>query len=209
MGKVIDMTDKRIGSLVVIERNGVQNGKAMWLCKCDCGNHKTVSGDNLRNGHTRSCGCLWEKAIRPTRIKHGKAQTRLYRTWCHFKDRCCNDKDKRYPRYGGRGIQVCEEWKNDFQAFYDWAMANGYKDHLTIDRIDNDGNYEPGNCRWVTNKTQSNNRQTNVLIEFEGKRQNIKQWSEELQMNYQTIYQRHRKGMAPEEILSKKEVVNG
>ena len=124
----------------------------------------------------------------------GTSRSRLKRIWRKMKERCYNTKVDNYHRYGGRGITVCDEWKDNFQAFYDWSMANGYADDLTIDRIDNDGNYEPGNCRWATMKEQANNKSNNVRITYKGKTQDIKQWSEELGIAYTTLFIRIQNG---------------
>lgn len=120
--------------------------------------------------------------------KHGMSGTRLYRIWKNMKDRCNKPKHHNYERYGGRGIRVCEEWQNDFMAFYTWAMANGYQEDLTIDRKDNDGNYEPSNCRWATQREQLNNRgDFNVLVTYKGKTQTLMEWSEETGLPFATL----------------------
>lgn len=123
-------------------------------------------------------------------MTHGKRNTRLYSIYAHIKERCYNANNKSYHYYGAKGIIICDEWLHDFQAFYDWAMANGYADNLTIDRIDVNGNYEPSNCRWVTMKEQSNNKSCNISIAFNGKTQTLKQWADELGINYTRLYQR-------------------
>ncbi len=159
MGKIKDLTGQKFGRLTVIKMSELDRWKqAKWLCMCDCGNVVNVKSGNLRIGHTQSCGCLQKEATSKSNTTHGKRKTRLYRIFIHMKDRCYRESDKRYKDYGGRGITICQEWLNDFQAFYDWAMANGYKEDLTIDRIDVNGNYEPSNCRWTTWEEQAKNK---------------------------------------------------
>ena len=133
-----------------------------WLCKCDCGKEVVVTAGSLRSGHSKSCGCYMrersKELVTLRNITHGKSYTRLYNIWSNMKARCCNPNNPDFKRwYGVRGITICDEWKNDFQAFYDWSMSHGYDDSLSIDRIDNDGNYEPDNCRWTTSKEQAHN----------------------------------------------------
>lgn len=200
MGKYVDLTGQKFGKLEVIKKSNLHNKKdkhAYWKCKCDCGNYCIVASHHLKNGNTKSCGCL----------NNGKSHTRLYRIWTDIKCRCYRKVENSYCYYGGRGITVCDEWLQDFQAFYDWAMTNGYADNLTIDRINNDKGYSPDNCRWVTMKEQTNNRQSNHLITYEGKTQTIAQWAEELNIKQNTLLYRIRRGWSIEEALTK-EVMN-
>ena len=159
MSAVKDLTGQRFGRLVVIERaESTKDGKARWVCLCDCGTTSIKVGKLLRNGHCKSCGCGEYENQLTSRISHGLSDTRLYNIWLGMKQRCYYPEHKDFHNYGGRGITVCEEWLNDFKAFYDWAIANGYREDLRIDRIDVNGNYEPSNCRWTTWREQRLNQ---------------------------------------------------
>lgn len=160
MSNFIDLKSHKFSRLTVVK----YVGNARWLCKCDCGNEKVVYRGDLKNGATQSCGCLQKERTSQSNSKHRLHDTRLYNIWCGMKQRCKYKKHVAYKNYGGRGIAICEAWSNDFKTFYEWSMDNGYSDNLTIDRINNDGNYEPSNCRWTTPKEQFKNQR--VSSEF-------------------------------------------
>lgn len=185
---IVDLTSKKVGRLKVLYRlHNYRKKGVYWLCVCDCGNLKIVSSNNLRNGHTKSCGCLQKE---PTNIIHGKSDTRLYKIYGCMKDRCNNKLHPAYFDYGERGIKICDEWLHDFQAFYDWSMSNEYDETLTIDRIDNNKGYSPDNCRWVDMKTQVRNRRNTKYITYKGETKTIKEWCEILGLNYKTVFAR-------------------
>lgn len=189
----IDLAGKKFGKLTVIKKSHKdKRGEWYWLCKCDCGNLKTVSGFKLRSGNTKSCGCL-QKEIRESgvlRRTHGMTNSRLYYEWNNMRGRCKNPKNIMYHAYGERGISVCHEWDASFDSFMKWAISNGYRDDLTLDRIDVNGNYCPENCRWITSKEQCLNTTRNHLITAFGRTQTIKEWSDETGIKYDTIERR-------------------
>lgn len=173
-----DLTGKKFGLLTVIEYAGVHitpcgTRRNLWKCICDCGNETTVQGTSLKSGSTKSCGCWKYSKIKEHNTKHGGVHDRLYGIWKNMKRRCNNPNDKRYEAYGGKGIKVCLEWSNSYQSFKEWAYANGYDDSAefqkcTLDRINNNGDYEPSNCRWVDKITQANNTSKNHHVELNG-----------------------------------------
>ena len=202
MGKFIDLTGQKFGRLTVIKRvDNSKMGRVQWLCQCCCGNETKVSSLSLRTQNTQSCGCLYNETRKTIRKSHGYKHSRLYKIWGNMKQRCYNDNVKCYKYYGARGIQVCDEWRNNFKSFYDWAMNNGYRDDLTIDRINVDGDYEPNNCRWATNEEQSNNRRNNHTLTINNETHTTKAWSNILGIPYSTIKSRIKQGWTTENIL--------
>ena len=199
MTKFIDMTGKRVGKLTVLKYIGNdKDNRALFLCKCDCGNIVEKTGRSLRYGYG-SCGCVRVEVMRQNRklsahpADHGMTNTRLFRIWSGMKDRCNNPNNKDYHNYGDRGIVLCDEWQNDFMNFYEWAQENNYQEDLTIDRIDVNGNYEPSNCRWATIKEQLNNTRYNVYLTHNGRTQSMKMWAEELGFDYTLVRDRHKR----------------
>lgn len=172
-----DLTGMMFGRLIVIEHVGTRNGHSLWKCKCDCGNVVEVVSGSLVSGNTQSCGCFRSQFAREKFTTHGMHGIKIYNVWRGMKSRCMNINTNYYSDYGGRGISVCEEWL-EFINFYNWAMNSGYNGILTLDRVDNDGNYEPDNCRWSTMKEQANNTRTNVWYEYRGESKTLSQWSD-------------------------------
>lgn len=190
----------RFGRHVVLRRDHKDEKGYWWfLCRCDCGNEFM-----LRQGHVSDpCGCGCRKGS-PI---HHSTNTRLYGIWCGIKARCYNPKTDSYPNYGGRGITVCDEWIHNFIAFRDWAMANGYDENAefgecTIERKDGNGNYEPSNCKWATQKEQSNNIRNNRRITYNGETLTIAEWAERLGVNYHTLYTRLDRGWSLDEVFT-------
>ena len=187
-----DLTGRTFFRLTVI-RPVTVNRRTKWECECSCGNTKIVDGLDLINGGVKGCGC-WHKDAMAERSKkaktYGYTHHRLYACYYRMRRRCENPADKSYKRYGGRGIKVCDEWKNDIMAFINWGLENGYKEGLSIDRIDNDGDYSPGNCRWADAMQQSNNRRTNRYVTYNGETHTYAEWSRITGIKQLTI--RHR-----------------
>ena len=203
MSKVIDLTDKTFGYLTVIERDGSNNdGRAMWLYRCKCGKEKIAMGKDLREGKITSCGCMRGKLNRT----HNKSKTKLYKVWKSMRKRCNNKNGTGYKNYGGRGIKVCKEWQKDFVIFYKWAIDNGYKENLSIDRINNDGNYEPLNCRWADRITQNNNTRRNHFITIKNETHTINEWARIIGVPRTTIKSRLKYGWTGEKLLQSRRV---
>lgn len=171
-GKVEDLTGQVFGRWTVLGRAGTYKRESTWtvVCSCELAITKVLRAAMLKKGKSKSCGCLNLEMIVERNKSHGLTGHQIFNKWQNMQGRCYNPKNKKYHRYGGRGITVCQEWRDDFQTFYDWSMANGWAPELTIDRIDNDGNYEPSNCRWTTLEIQSNNKSNTVIVFIYGQR---------------------------------------
>lgn len=162
---LIDLRGQTFTRLTVIERApDHKNGSAKWRCQCSCGNEVIAVGQKLRNGRSKSCGCYNRDSAKNRFTTHGESGTRLFRIWSGMLNRCSNQTNIGWENYGGRGITVDAKWVDSYEAFRDWAISNGYSETLSIDRINNDGNYEPGNCRWATKKEQARNKRNNAKL---------------------------------------------
>ena len=200
--EIKDIKGEKFGRLTAVERAGKQGRHVLWRFKCECGNEIIALGINVRSGKTKSCGCIRNENGREQLTTHGLSKTALYNTWKCMRQRCNNPNNKSYPNYGGRGIKICKEW-DSFPVFFDWALTHGYKVGLQIDRIDNNGGYTPENCRWTDEKTQSNNRRTNTIIQCFGEQHTLAEWSNITRLKPSTIIQRvKRQGWTIEKALS-------
>lgn len=201
--RLIDLTGKRFGRLTVIRRHyrNDNSNKVVWECQCDCGNTCLVSQPNLGRG-TYSCGCLNHESRVAVNTKHGMRYSRIYYIWTSMIQRCYNPKAGSYRLYGAKGVTVCDEWRRDAASFFAWAADNGYSDDLSIDRLDNSKGYSPDNCRWVTMKTQQNNRSTNKLLTHDGKTLTLSQWAETIGLNPRSLESRLVRGWPTEKALS-------
>ena len=150
MPKYIDIVGNKYGRLQVVSFAYMVKHVAHFNCICDCGKETIKAGWSMRNGTTKSCGCYAKERARDANMSHGYTYTRLYEKYGHMKSRCYNENDSQYKNYGGKGVVLCDEWKDSFENFKDWALSSGYKEGLSIDRIDSDKNYEPSNCQWLT-----------------------------------------------------------
>jgi hypothetical protein len=183
----------KFGRLTVLGLSDKKSRKTYWDCICDCGNFKTARSDSLQDGSIKSCGCLKKEQdkLNLNQTTHNLSKTRIYKTWQGMKKRIFNPNDTRFANYGGRGIKICDEWL-DFEKFYMWSISNGYSKNLTIDRIDNNGNYEPNNCRWVDMKTQSRNRSSNILITIGNTTKCLIEWCELFNLKYTMVHARYK-----------------
>lgn len=192
MGKFIDLTGKTFGNLTVIGFAERRGKNYYWRCRCSCGNFKVINTSGLLNGSTLSCGCL----NRTKHFKHGLEGTKTYNTWLNIKQRCLNPNCKAYPNYGGRGITICDSWKDNFENFYNYVSALPHFGEVgyTLDRIDNDGNYEPDNVKWSTKTEQARNKSNNVIVEYDGELMTLGAAAEKSGLNYKLLHNRYRHG---------------
>lgn len=200
--KCIDLSNKQFGKLRVVRKVQNQNNKTMWECKCDCGNTTFVITANLTCNRVKSCGCLRKEKTILRSTTHNQRHTNLYEVWKTMKQRCNNPNNKTYKNYGGRGISICKEWNDKFDCFYMWSIDNGYKQGLTIDRIDNNGDYCPENCRWTDRITQANNSRWNKHIIVNGKDDTLANWLRFYNLKYYKYYNRIKKGYTDQEALT-------
>ena len=205
MGRKIDMVGKKYGRLTVIKENGMtKHGNAKWDCLCECGNIVNVVGSNLRHGITSSCGCFQKERAREARKKISNPNCFYKKPWFgSYKSmlrRCYDEKEIGYKRYGGRGIKVCEEW-HDIANFEKWVNTSNYSKGLTIDRIDNDKDYGPNNCRWVDMRVQSNNRRNTIYFTNNGETHSAGDWARILNVDISVLHRRRSKGWTDKEIL--------
>lgn len=199
MSKYKDLLNQKFGKLTAKKFVGKNKQyDALWLCDCDCGNEKIVSAGKLQSGHTQSCGCFQRERTKEAHTKHslyynseGK-RSKLYHVWGSMKERCFNKNSKSYPDYGGRGVTICDEWL-DYTNFHKWAIQNGYKEGLTIERDNNNLNYQPSNCRWIPKSDQSKNRSSVRYLEWNGVTRSVTEWSELTGIPSNVINQRIRR----------------
>lgn len=197
-----DRTGERHGRLFVLGPAHIKRRtENYWTCLCDCGTICTVPGTSLKKGDAKSCGCLKLDLVKERATIHGQSKTILYKRWNSIRNRCNNESYKRYKDYGGRGIKMCDEW-SDFEVFAKWENENGYEEHLTIDRIDNNGNYCPENCRWVPMSVQAWNKRTTTKVTYNGETLNLHEWSERTGLPHTTIRSRLDRGWSVEDTLT-------
>ena len=200
LNRVHDLTGQKFGRLTVIGVDTTkETRKTYWLCQCDCGKISSHRSDGLLSGRIKSCGCYKSEqdAINVSKNhKHKQSGTRLYRIWQGMKERCHNENSPNFKNWGARGIKVCDEWKNSFEAFYQWATETGYNDNLTIDRIDNNVGYNPQNCKWSTAKEQSRNRRSNIDITIGNTTKTLTEWCEIFNLSYGTVNSRYHRLLA-------------
>lgn len=183
------MKGKTYGRLTTTDHDKMVGGVRMVKCSCECGNTGEYRLSDLKSGNTRSCGCLFKETRQYAHRTHGKGDTRLYSIWTNMKTRCNNKNTPTYEYYGRRGIRLSKEWDEDFRSFYDWAIENGYRETLTIERLDCNGNYEPSNCTWIKRSEQNKNRRNNIIIDINGESSTLRDWCIRFGLVYKNVHQ--------------------
>ena len=201
MPKAKDILGLKFGRLTAIEFSHKEKNERIWKCRCDCGKIVYSTVGRLQCGNTKSCGCLKTDILIERNKKHGLSCHSLYSKHYDMKSRCYDVKNDRYKNYGRRGIIVCDEWNNSFEKFYEWSIKNGYKKGLTIDRIDVNGDYEPSNCRWISNESQARNRTNNHLITIKGETRCLQEWADIVGTHYTSFLDRIKNGWSEEQLL--------
>lgn len=212
MGNFKNLSGNKFDRLEVLERarENAPGNEIQWICRCSCGSTITVRRGDLIKGKVKSCGCLKRESSRENGkkcITHGMTRTRLYKEWAGMKQRCYNVNSPIYKDYGFRGIVVCDEWKDDYMAFYEWSIKSGYDETAprgvcTLERKDNNGPYSPENCRWATIKEQSLNKRNTVRLTYNGETLLIPEWAERTGLSSDVIRQRRKKGWPVQRILT-------
>lgn len=194
---------QRHGRLTVVKLHEYRKYHAYWLCLCDCGNSIITKASRLKEGRVKSCGCLqYEQQCRVHlhNVTHGRSMLPIYKVWSSIKQRCHNPANPKFPYYGGRGIGMCDRWRNSFENFF--ADVGEAPEGMSIDRIDTNGDYEPTNVRWATRQTQQNNMRSNRLLTLNGTTQTLTQWASALRLNSRTLRSRVRYGWSDKDILT-------
>lgn len=188
-----DITGNKYNRLKVVKFAFRKGTNVYWQCKCECGTIKNLPGSRIKNGDIKSCGCLRKEVTAKMATIHGKHGTPLYNTWKGMRGRCNSPNNGKYYAYGERGISICSEWE-DFVKFEEWARSNGYREGLTIERIDVNGNYEPSNCEWIPAREQQYNKRNTVIVEINGEKKHILEWARQYNIKKNTIYGRYHRG---------------
>jgi len=201
MGKRIDEVGNVYGRLTVVSETGQDDyGNYQWNCLCSCGQTTEVKGGSLRKGDTKSCGCLQRDISRDQLKTHGMSNTQTYERWVAMRQRCINPTNESYPNYGGRGISVCDDWVDSFETFYSDMGAK--PEGRSLDRVDNNGDYNKDNCRWATKTEQDNNKRTNKLLTYDERTQTLAQWCSELNLSSTAVAYRLRNGWSTKDALT-------
>jgi hypothetical protein len=208
MSKTPDLEGCKVGKLTVVKKSRNRN-KMAWECLCECGNKTLITTHEITHKKRKSCGCASGEF--KGKRKHGFCKEKLYKVWADMKGRCNNKNDNHYQWYGERGIKVCDEWKSDYLSFRKWAIENGYKNGLSIERIDVNGNYEPSNCKWANQSEQCRNRRSNRIITIKGESKILTDWCAQHNLSVTTVHNRISSGypqefwfLPPNELMKKK-----